>query len=310
MHERTKLSIRRTDPEPLCFCGQVVSSADLELIVQIVDQYDSLSRTELANTVCELLAWQRPTGKLKTVECRQFLESLHEHELIQLPNTQHRGRGKSHKITLSERSAEGELLQGTLRDFRPVSLKQVRTPEQRRLFRELIERYHYLGYRSPFGAHLCYLIEIARPRPMVVGCLQLSSPAWRMAARDRWIGWSDAVRARQLQRIVSNSRFLIIPSARIKFLASHVLSLLGRCLVSDWEDQYQVKPVLLETLVDTQRFTGSCYRAANWLEVGQTSGRGRDDRAHARHGAAPKRVFVYPLCADARECLQSDAAWH
>lgn len=182
MHERTKLSIRRTDPEPLCFCGQVVSSADLELIVQIVDQYDSLSRTELANTVCELLAWQRPTGKLKTVECRQFLESLHEHELIQLPNTQHRGRGKSHKITLSERSAEGELLQGTLRDFRPVSLKQVRTPEQRRLFRELIERYHYLGYRSPFGAHLCYLIEIARPRPMVGQVVYNYPPqpgAWR-----------------------------------------------------------------------------------------------------------------------------------
>ncbi len=307
MTEKTKLTKRQIDHEPLRFCGQVVSSAELELIVQIVTNYGALTRTELANTVCELLAWQRPTGKLKMVECRHFLESLHERELIQLPNRRHPGRGKSEKITLSEQSAEGELLQGTVRDFKPVSLKRVKTPEQRRLFRELIERYHYLGYRTPFGAHLCYLIEIARPKPTVVGGLQISSPAWRMAPRDHWIGWQDAVRARHLQRIVNNSRFLIIPSARIKFLASHVLSLLSRCLVSDWQDQYQVKPVLLETLVDAQRFTGSCYRAANWLDLGETSGRGRDDRTHARHGAAPKRVFVYPLCANARECLQSDA---
>lgn len=296
--------MRQTDTAPLYFCGQPVSSADFKLIIQIVNQYHSLSRTELASTVCELLAWSRPTGKPKTVECRQFLESLHERNLIQLPHTRHRGRGKSQRTTLTELSAEDELLQGTLRDFRPVSLQRVKTPEQRKLFRELIERHHYLGYRTPFGAHLCYTIEIIRPRPRVVGCLQLSSPAWRMAPRDRWIGWSDAVRARHLQRIVSNSRFLIVPSARIKFLASHVLSLLGRCLANDWEEQYQLRPVLLETLVDARRFSGSCYRAANWLELGQTSGRGRDDKAHARHAAAPKRVFVYPLRANARECLQ------
>jgi hypothetical protein len=253
-----------------------------------------------------LFDWARPNGKLKTVECRQFLEQLQACSALQLPAIRHKGRGKSEKIALTAVSAKCRSLQGTVKDFQPIRLHLVQTAQERTLFRELIERHHYLGYRIPFGAHLCYLIEVERPVPTVVGVLQFSSPAWRMAARDDWIGWTDTLRARHLQRIVNNSRFLILPSARIKYLASHVLSLASRHLVSDWQAKYHIKPLLLETLVDTQRYSGVCYRAANWLELGQTSGRGRQDRTHTRHGASPKRVFVYPLRADARASLHSD----
>jgi hypothetical protein len=292
--------------KPLRFCGESVSSEQLALITQIVRRCGGLSRTELANTLCEWFDWTRPNGKLKTVECRQFLEQLQARHALQLPATRNKGRGKSQKVTLTAVSTEAERLQGTVKDFKPISLRLVNTAQQRTLFRETIERHHYLGYRIPFGAHLCYLIEVAQPAPTVVGALQFSSPAWRMAARDDWIGWTDTLRARHLQRIVNNSRFLILPSARIKYLASHVLSLASRRLVSDWQASYHVEPLLLETLVDTQRYSGVCYRAANWLELGQTSGRGRQDRTHTRHGASPKRLFVYPLRSDARASLRSD----
>jgi len=292
--------------DPLRFCGEPVSSQQLALITQLVTHCNGLSRTELANTVCELFDWTRPNGKLKTVECRQFLEQLQARAALALPAIRHKGRGQSQKIAPTALSAEGELLQGTLKDVQPVSLRRVRTAPERTLFREYLERHHYLGYRIPFGAHLGYLIEVARPTPTVVGALQFSSPAWRMASRDRWIGWTDTVRARHLQRIVTHSRFLILPTARIKYLASHVLSLASRRLVSDWQATYHIEPLLLETLVDTQRFAGTCYRAANWLDLGQTSGRGRQDTTHTRHGASPKRLFIYPLRPDAREALRGD----
>lgn len=291
---------------PLRFCGNPVSRKQFALISQVVTQCSGLRRTELANTVCELLDWSRPNSKLKTVECRQFLEQLQARTTLRLPATRHKGKGKSKKIALTALSAEGESLHGTVKDFQPVSLRRVSTEQERRLFRELIERHHYLGYRIPFGAHLCYLIEVARPLPTVAGAIQLSSPAWRMATRDHWIGWTETVRARRLQRIVNHSRFLILPNIHIKYLASHVLSLMSRRLTRDWRAAYHIEPVLLETLVDTQRFSGVCYRAANWLELGQTSGRGRQDNKHARHGASPKRLFVYPLRANARRSLRGD----
>jgi hypothetical protein len=289
----------------LAFCGQRVSAKELAVIHRLVKIYGGLSRTELASTVCELLGWERRNGGLKTIECRHFLESLHERSVIRLPASRlGRPRGSRTRV---KRSAEGdarEPLVGTLREVTPLAIERVVTDVDRILWRELVERYHYLGHRVPFGAHLRYLIRITRPAAQVVGCLQFSSPAWRMAARDRWIGWDDESRGQRLQHIVNNSRFLILPWVRVRNLASGVLSQATRVLSRDWETQYRWQPWLLETLVDRTRFAGTCYRAANWIEVGETSGRGRQDRCHQRHGAAPKTVFVYPLIAHARERLQ------
>ena len=149
----------------------------------------------------------------------------------------------------------------------------------------------------PFGARLRYVVFASHPERAVVGCLQFSSPAWRMAARDRWIGWDDTTRANNLQHVVNNSRFLLLPWVELRNLASAVLARGLAQLVVDWPHHYGIEPALVETLVDSRRYHGGCYRAANWIALGQTSGRGRMDRHRRRDGAAPKTIFVYPLVA-------------
>jgi len=289
----------------LRFCGQPLSAEELELIGGVTRSCRGLSRTELASTVCELLGWRRANGRLKSRECWAFLERLEDAGALKLP-PRHRTKPKGARTEVP-RSARGEPAQtlcAPLRELTPLSLARVQTPEQHRLWRELIGRYHYQGHAVPYGAQLRYLVSVSRPHPQVVGCLQFSSPAWRLRARDRWIGWDDAQRARALQRIVNNSRFLLLPWVKVPNLASAVLARAARQFVSDWEAAYAVRPLLLETLVDSTRFAGTCYRAANWLELGTTAGRGRMDRTHQRHAQAPKAVFVYPLVDDAPARLQ------
>jgi hypothetical protein len=193
---------------------------------------------------------------------------------------------------------------GTVENFGPIEVQEARTPKQGKLFRELIGRYHYQGYDVAYGAQLRYLIYVSEPRRQVVGCLRFSSPAWRMSARDQWIGWDESTRARNLQQVVNNSRFLLLPWVQVRNLASHVLSLAARRVALDWPVRYANPALLLETLVDPERFSGTCYRAANWIEVGMTSGRGRMDREHQRHGLAPKKVLVYPLVRGAARRLR------
>jgi len=286
------------------FVGHDVSSQDLDLVRTIIGDYPTLSREELAATVCELLEWKRPTGRLKARECREWLERLSAAGMIALPPKRAGRPGGT--ATSIPRTARGEVqpvVSGTVRDIAPILIERVTTPDQRRLFRELVGRYHYLGHTVPFGAHLRYLVVASQPERQVVGCVQFSSPAWRMAARDRWIGWNDRTRARHLPRVVNNSRLLILPWVRVKNLASTILSQAARALVADWPRLYGVTPLLLETLVDPVRFDGASYRAANWIVVGTTSGRGRADRTH-RAVRRPKRVLLYPLVREAAQHLQ------
>lgn len=288
----------------LYFCGTLVTSKQLKLVTQIVTSYPKLSRTELANTLCEILDWKRPNGKLKTIECRQLLETLHERSIISLPPSQiGRPRGSITEVRKTSQGKYGETVEGKLGDFKPISIELVKSASERALWRELVERYHYLGHRVPFGAHLRYFFRTEHPRSMVLGCIQFSSPAWRMRGRDKWIGWQEAERKLHLQRIVNQSRFLILPWVHVKNLASHVLAQSAHLMVGDWEARYGLTPWLLETLVDPARFTGTCYRAANWIEIGTTTGRGRQDRSHQRHGKEPKILWLYPLRRDARQRL-------
>ena len=281
------------------FGGRRFTAAELSLIREVVDSCGGLSRMELAQTVCELLGWKRPTESLKARECWEFLGRLESQGLLKLPAKRPWRRREQPPVVATSATRGGEALEGTVGEFQPILIEEVRTPAQRRLYRELVGRHHYLGHTVPFGAHLRYLIYASRPEHVVVGCLQFSSPAWRMGVRDRWIGWDEVERRTNLQRVVSNSRFLILPWVRVKNLASVVLSEAARRLRADWSRRYAVEPVLLETLVDTARYTGHCYRAANWMELGRTTGRGRMHPDHARHGAAPKAVWVYPLVKDA-----------
>jgi hypothetical protein len=292
-------------PGSIQFCGQPVSAPQWALLREVVETCSGLSRTELAKTVCDLLDWRRPNGGLKAHECRLFLEELGERGLLVLParqTTRPRGRRTTVPVT-AQGDAQPEVT-GTVRDVAPVTVELVADQAERRLWRELVGRHHYLGHTMPFGASLRYLVRVERPEPAVVGCLQFSSPAWRMEARDRWIGWDDATRSRNLQRVVQNSRFLLLPWVRVRNLATTVLALAARRLPEDWWEHYRVRPVLLETLVDPSRYPGTCYRAANWLEVGVTAGRGRMDRHHERQGAAPKTVWVYPVSPGATDALR------
>jgi hypothetical protein len=292
----------------LSFCGRPLSADELTLIQGIAKDFCGLGRTEIANTVCELLQLFRPTGKLKTVECRAFLETMEADGLLILPPRRSQRRSERKPPPATSLGVFGAPLEGTLKEFQPLQLEPVRSQADQYLWREWMQRYHYLGYRIPFGAHLRYFVQIMAPQPVRVGALQFSSPAWRMAAREQWIGWSDQERRRNLQQVVSNSRFLILPWVHIRNLASSALALAARRLPDDWQMNYGIRPVLLETLVDPARFSGTCYRAANWIEAGRTSGRGRQDRDHQRHNASPKMLFLFPLARDARSRLCSEVA--
>ncbi len=282
------------------FCGEEVTAQQLELICAIRQRYPGLSRTELTSTICELLGWVRENGKPKTVEGLAYLEKLEQRQLIKLPARQRR-RAKRTAVTIQACDAfDRTPIQSDLCALRPITLNLVNTSEQRHQWRSLVERHHYLGHKIPFGAHLRYLIH---SRDKVLGCLQFSSPAWRLRARDQWIGWDDRQREKRLQHILCNSRFLILPWVEVSNLASHVLAKSARQVATDWFDHYHITPWLLESMVDSSRFSGICYRAANWIDVGATSGRGRNDRTHQRHGASPKQVWLYPLDIRCRDRL-------
>ena len=285
--------------------GRTFSEAELGVVAEVVAAGGSRSRAQLMARVCERLRWRRANGALKVRECRDLLLRLEGDGRLRLPPKRKVGRplGSRTQVPRTAAGEPGQPLLGTVGQFGTVSLRPVRTAGEHGWWRELIGRYHYLGYRVPFGAQLRYLAFVSEPTPTVVAALQVSSPAWRLAVRERWIGWDDRTRARNLQRVVNNSRFLVLPWVRVKNLASRLLSLLAGRLAADWQARFATEPLLLETLVDRRRFAGTCYRAANWIELGDTAGRGRMDRAHARHGQEPKRVLVYPLVADAQRRL-------
>ena len=290
---------------PSRFAGREFDQDELDLLREVVETCSGLSRTELAKTVCELLRWRRANGSLKALECREYLERLESSGWIQLPPLRRRRPlGSTTRIPKTARGEPRQALVGSVQEFSPIVVEEVRHSQQSELFRELVGRYHYLGYQVAYGAQLRYLVWVSQPQRQVVGCVRYSSCAWRMSARDQWIGWDDSTRARNLQRVVNNSRFLLLPWVHIGNLASRVLSQAQRQVAVDWRARYRVEPWLLETLVDVSRFAGTCYRAANWIEVGTTTGRGRMDREHRREGLRPKKVFLYPMVRDAARRLR------
>jgi hypothetical protein len=298
---------------PLTFAGREFSAADLQLIRQVTSDFAGLGITEIARTACELLEWKRPSGGLKDLECRRLIERLAGEGFVRLPERRGRGAPGPRRVSRTAGGASQAEIHGSAGEFEPLQLEVVRggpadPSGHHALFKELLDRHHYLGYRVPFGASLRYLVRSERAPENVLACLLWSSPAWKMAARDGWIGWSEAERCRNLQLIVNNSRFLILPWVRVKGLASKILAACARQLPADWGRLYGYRPLLLETLVDAGRFRGTCYQAANWIRLGQTAGRGRMDREHRAHGEAVKDLYVYPLCRQVQQRLRHAAA--
>lgn len=287
--------------------GLSVGAREIALIREVVDSC-GLSRQELAATVCELLEWHRPSGRLKTREALDLLAAMATAGVLELPEKKKVGRPLGSKTVTrrTDRGARQPEVVGTVADVAPVQYQLVQDQEDHALWRELIDRYHPLGYRMPFGASLRYFVFISQPQRQVAACMQLSSAAWRMAVRDEWVGWSEPRRAEALQRIVNQSRFLILPWIEVRNLASHMLAQLCRVLPDDWESRFGLRPWLIETLVDRSQYEGTCYRAAGWSRLGLTRGRGRMDRHHERHGEAPKWVFVRELVRQGAELLRGE----
>lgn len=289
---------------PVTFCGRTFTEPEVELMRVVAHDYAGLGITEIARTVCELLEWKRSNGGLKNHECRQLLEHLAAAGVLQLPALRKLGGRGPRRVDVSQARLEPEPIECAAGECEPLELALVESEGESRLWREYLERYHYLGCRVPFGAHLRYWV---RNRERDLACLLWTSPAWKMKPRDVWIGWSEEQRHRNLQCIVNNGRFLILPWVRAKGLASKILGLSARRMPHDWHARYGHHPLLLETLVDAHRFRGTCYRAANWIHVGQTTGRGRMDRAHKADGQAIKDIYIYPLVRDAQQRLCSDS---
>jgi hypothetical protein len=282
-------------------CGQWFSEQSIAYIQATIEREPKVSWVALSRRICGKLNWRSRNGKLKEMSCRVALSRLHRRGLIHLPPLT-RPAPARRKPALSERMVTAEPIYCSLRELGTVELVKVRSADSNaaKCWNELMERYHYLGSGPLCGAQLRYLIKSTQGQWL--GALAFSASAWRVKARDQWIGWSDRARKENLHQVVSNSRFVILPWVKVANLASHILGqAIGRLRV-DWHERYGFSPVLLETFVDSSRFTGSSYRAANWVYVGQTSGRGRQDRKKT-FSLSRKDVYVYRLCKKAREVL-------
>jgi hypothetical protein len=282
-------------------CGQQFSLESLKWIQGTIEAEPGLSRVGLSRRVCGKLNWRSANGKLKEMSCRVALLKLERRGVIELRAVKSPAPKRQRK-TIYDEVSRAEPIECSLRELAGVELVRVASAdsEASRLWNEWMERYHYLGRGPLCGAQQRYLISSKEGK--YLGALAFSAAAWRVKARDQWIGWSDGARRENLAKVVCNSRFLILPWVKVKNLASHVLAQSIRGLGADWHQRYGLAPLLLETYVESGRFKGTSYRAANWQCVGQSVGRGRQDRTRSV-SVPPKDVYVYALTKHARELL-------
>lgn len=271
--------------------GREFSEAEIKLIQQTVLHHPSLSRRKLSILICQLLDWKQSNGRLKDRACRDVLLRLQEKKLIALPAAYYQMDTQSITIKSVPFVQPEQVISGTPRDFNELRFEVVETLAQRHLWNFLVDRHHYLGCRITVGRHLKYLLYLDEH---LVGCLGFADAVLKLNLRDRWIGWDAQQRERNLHLVINNVRFLILPWVKVKNLASKILSQSARVVPLDWQRAYQVRPLLMETFVDTQRFRGSSYKAANWICLGQTRGKGRSGMDYYQHGII-KDVYVYPL---------------
>ena len=284
--------------------GREVTAADIELIRVLLAAHPTRGRTPLSAELCRRWNWRNARGQLKDMACRTLLLKLERAGHIRLPP---RLRPSSNGLRNRRPPVAPPVrvpVRGPLRGVLPVSVSIV-TPnsDDAQVFNGLLAHGHYLGHRNTVGENLRYLVRDRHGR--VVACALFGSAAWKCADRDAFLGWDRAARERNLQRLTNNTRFLIPAWVQVPHLASHVLSLIVRRIRADWQAKYGHPVHALETFVDRSRFKGTCYRAANWLRLGETRGRTRNDR-HTRIHVPVKDVYLYPLVKDFKEALRDD----
>lgn len=287
-------------PVQYSYRGRVITPEDILFLRQFIAEHAQLSRRRLSAKVCEAWDWRQANGALRDMVCRGLLLRLHRAGEIQLPEVRFVPRNP-----LVDREQPAPVLIDTtpviahVNELRPVEVQQVRRTGDEPLFNSLIEYHHYLGYEQPVGEHLKYLVW-SHGRP--VACMAWSSAPRHLGSRDRYIGWSQQARQRNVRFIAYNTRFLILPWIQAPHLASHILSRVTATLSRDWERMYGHPIWFTETFIDPERFRGTCYRAANWILLGRTTGRGKDDLTH-RQNRSIKEIFGLPLTRRFRELL-------
>lgn len=279
------------------YCAREFTEAEMQLIRQLIAGQPQMSRAALSRAVCEQLPWRRPDGRLKDMSCRVAMLRMARDGLITLPPPR-RTKPSGYRLSAHiERATEVPELMPEV-DLGQLTVEVV-SKRDSPLWNGYVQRYHYLGHQLIPGAQLRYFVRAA---DQVVALLSFGASAWKIKPRDELIGWSAEQRVRNLHLLVNNSRFLILPWIRRKNLASRILALISRRLPQDWLAAYAYSPVLLETFVEKPRFTGTCYKAANWRHLGDTQGRGKLDQ-FMLYDKPVKSIWVYPLVSDFRRYL-------
>lgn len=282
---------------------RIIATDDLILIRRLIDEVGARGRTYISKRLCEIWDWRQANGRFREIACRDLLRRLHSKGLIQLPARLKLSRRPGYRNRIPTRELPDPIVLtqalGELRD--QIQVTRASSPAQLKLFKGLIGAYHYLGYRQPTGEQLKYL---AYYRDQPIGALSFGPAAYKMAVRDQFIGWSGPLRQERLPWVANNDRFLIVPGVQVPNLASFLLSRCVRGLNKDWRQVYHHDLALVETFVERDRFKGTCYAAANWVCVGQSQGRGRNDRFNQK--ALPiKTLWLYPLEKNFRDTLCS-----
>lgn len=289
----------------LTYRGRGITDPDVAFINQLIAAHPMASRRELSKKLCQAWNWVQPNGALRDMVCRSLMLALHRAGHIQLPpqrfvppNSLAHRRPPARNADLDRTPVHGPLA-----SIQPLHFQLVRRTSQEPMFNGLIQQYHYLGYTQPVGEHLKYLV-CSGERP--IACLAWSSAPRHLGCRDRFIGWSAEARRKNIRFLAYNLRYLILPWVQAPHLASHLLGWMARMLPRDWTRIYGHPVYFLETFVDPQRFRGTCYRAANWLVLGRTTGRGKNDQTK-RSNRPIKEILGYPLRRDFRALLSQVA---
>ena len=280
--------------------GRVITPEDLAFIQRLIAENPRASRRRLSAKLCEAWQWKQANGALRDMVCRGLLLLLHRAGEIELPPIRFRTLNPFvRREPPAPMLIDTTPIIGALRELRPVAVQQVRRTADEPLFNSLMEQYHYLNYEQPVGEHLKFLAW-AKGRP--IACIAWSSAPRHLGSRDRYIGWSAEARRRNIRFLAYNTRFLILPWVRVPHLASHILGRMAATLSDDWQAMYHHPVYFAETFIDPERFRGTCYRAANWVPMGLTTGRGKADQTH-RPNRSIKEVFGIPLTPHFRELL-------
>ncbi len=283
--------------EPITVQGRRLEAADLVAIQELIDAHPEWSRRRIADALVTRWDWRNGAGRLKDMSCRKMLARLGEHGLLRLPERRQVATRRAARV-IEVVPVDETSVDGPLRSVRPILLERIDYHTSAvRMFDSLLSQHHYLGHAYPIGANVRYLARAANGRP--VACAVWASAALKVTTRDRWIGWNPEARMRSLPRLANNTRFCVLPWVRVPHLASHLLGLMVRRLRTDWLAATGFPLAMVETFVDTERFQGTCYTAANWLDLGRTTGRTRDDRDRTIQ-VPVKQVRVLPLLRVAR----------